>query len=169
MFAAANTNGFLLLILHAAFLCSRHLWGNRGATDPDSIHSLCRRSVSTLCHAESLIVKSGRKSGLGNPGPQIQSADSLGPPVSTTGILQNYWHWHSPDHTNQVWKSSGVGIMFQAETCKVISMLCYETDRQGSKEANPWKQNVPPHLGGQPEVTVGIGDRYWGTKQNLQM
>lgn len=144
MFAAANTNGFLLLILRVAFLCSRHLWGNRGATDPDSIHSLWRRSISTLCHAESLIVKSGRKSGLGNPGPQIQSADSLGPPVSTTGILQNYWHWHSLTTPIKCGRALGLGSCSKQKLAKLF--LCYAMKQTGRVQRKQTQGNkmFPP-------------------------
>lgn len=108
------------------------------------------------------ILKSGGKRGLGNPGPQIQSADILGPPVSTTGILHEKWHWYSLDHINEVWKSSGTGTMFQAEPCKATSTLC----SSGGNKPRERKCSVSSRRLSRNDST------YWGrggTKQNLQV
>lgn len=61
------------------------------------------------------------KSGLGNPGPQIQLGGTFGPPVFMTE------------------KSSGIRTMFQAEPCKAISTQWPKTNRQDSKK---WREAI---------------------------
>lgn len=163
VFAVANTNHFLLLIFHVAFYDS-FAASTSGTIGVQQILTASKASVKPGLWR--WILRSGGKRSLGNPGPQIQSSDTLGPLVSMARGLQENWHRHSPDCTNEEWKSFVIGTVFQAEPCWVIYTLCSKTGNAGFKKRK-WTKGIPSHLGCWTEMSV-----YWrpgGTKQNLQM
>lgn len=80
------------------------------------------------------ILRPEGKNGLGNPETEIQSGGILPPPVLVTGSQGKNWHCYSPECADEAWKSSGIGIVFQAEPCKAICTLWPKTDRRDSKQ-----------------------------------